>query len=902
MRALRTLVLLSLCAVPLAAQQRLMSPQEAIGHTVGADYFLPTYTQQQRWWEALAKQSPRMKLDTIGLTAEGRPQLMAVISSPANLAKLAEYRKTSETLARGRVDSATARRLAQTGKSIVWIDGGLHADEVLGANQLLELVWQMVSMNDAETLRILDDDIILAVQVNPDGMELVADWYMRNPDSLQRSTRGLPRLYEKYAGHDDNRDWYRAALPETQNGERVQYREWYPQIIYNHHQTGPTGSVMFTPPFRDPFNYYFDPLIPSSIDWVGMAMQRRFASEGKPGIVDKNSTSYSTWWNGGLRTAGYFHNMIGILTEAIGNPTPETIQLTLERQLPSGDGIFPVQWGPWHFRQSIDYSMTANRAILDLASKYREDLLYNFWRMGRNSVERGSKDTWTTTPHTILAAEKAGEAATPAGAAPAAGGRGGRGGRGNTQAYAAVLRDPLRRDPRAFVIPSDQPEFAQALDFLQSLSFAGIEINRASAPFSIAGKSYPAGSFVVKADQAFRPHVLDMFEPQWHPMDLQYPGGPPKRPYDNAGYTLAFQMGVKFDRILEALPANLPLTEIKAEKITPLPVAADTRAKAFVLSAASNDAFLAVNRLLKQNQHVERLANGNFVVTATPVSSRILGELNRDRGLVTPAAAAGEKGTPIKALRIGLWDQYGGSMPAGWARWILEHYEAPFERVFAPRLNAGDLRKDFDVLVFVGGIPGTGRGGRGGGFGGGRGAAPAIPEEYRAQVGTMTVDTTMPQIKTFLNEGGRVVAIGSSATNLAQGLGLPIENQVAGISNDKYYIPGSVLEVAVDTTQPAAAGAQAVQDVFFDNSPVFHLGADAAARGVTKIAWFATPEPLRSGWAIGQDYLKDGVEMASAKVGEGTAYFYAPEMMFRAQPEGTFKYIFNTFYGDAAKK
>ena len=887
MRSLRLFGLLALSALPLVAQQRLTTPQEAIGHTVGADYFLPTYTQLQRWWERLARRSPRMKLDTIGLTAEGRPQLMAVISSPANLAKLDAYRKTSETLGRGRVDSATARRLAQSGKSVVWIDGGLHADEVLGANQLLELVWQMVSMNDPETLRILDDDIILAVQVNPDGMELVANWYMRNADSLQRRTGGLPRLYEKYAGHDDNRDWYRAALPETQNGERVQYRQWYPQIIYNHHQTGPAGSVMFTPPFRDPFNYYFDPIIPASIDWVGMAMQRRFSSEGKGGIVDKNSTSYSTWWNGGLRTAGYFHNMIGILTETIGNPTPETIQLNLQRQLPSGDGIFPVQWGPWHFRQSIDYSMTANRAILDLASRYREDLLFTFWRMGRNSIERGRKDSWTTTPNTILAAEKA----AGANAAAAIG--------GNTQAYAAVLRDPMRRDPRAFVIPANQPEFAQALDFLQALSFAGIEIHKATADFSIKGVNYPKGSFVVRGDQAFRPHVLDMFEPQWHPMDLQYPGGPPKRPYDNAGYTLAFQMGFKFDRILDAFTA--PLAPVTTEKITPDPVMFNAKAKAWKLSPASNDAFLAVNRLLKANQQVQRLANGEFVVTATPASARIIGDLARDRALWVRTAAPTERGTPIRALRVGLWDTYGGSMPAGWARWILEHYEVPFERVFAPRLNAGNLLTNYDVLLFLAGIPGN-TNGRGGGGGGGRGSADpsTIPEEYRSQIGRMTVDTTVPQLQAFLEQGGRIVAVGSSATALAAALRLPIENQVAGISSDKYYLPGSILQVAVDTTQPAAAGAHPVTDVYFDNSPVFRLGADAAAKGIKKIAWFAVPEPLRSGWAIGQNYLKDGVAMASAQIGSGTAYFYAPEMTFRAQPEGTFKFIFNTFYGESA--
>jgi len=909
MRLIRSSFIALFVAAPLGAQARLMTPQEAIGHTVGADYFLPNYTQLQHWWEALAKESPRMKLDTIGRTAEGRPQLMAILSSPANLAKLGRYRAISDSLAHGRIDSATARRLAQTGKSIVWIDGGLHADEVLGANQLMELVWQMVSMNDPETLRLLDDDIILAVQVNPDGMELVADWYMRNADSLHRTTGGLPRLYEKYAGHDDNRDWYRAALPETQNGERVQYREWFPQIIYNHHQTGPAGSVMFAPPFRDPFNYYFDPMIPSDIDWVGMALQRRFAAEGKPGVVDKNSTSYSTWWNGGLRTAGYFHNMIGILTESIGSPNPQTIPLVLERQLPSGDGIYPVPWGPWHFRQSIDYSMTANRAILDLASRYREDLLFNFWRMGRNSIERGSKDTWTTTPNTILAAERAGGAAAPATlggdatAAPAAAPTGGRGGRsaGNQQAWAAVLRDPMRRDPRAFVIRAGQPEFAQALDFLQALSFAGIEIDRATADFAIAGTNYPKGSFVVKSDQAFRPHVLDMFEPQWHPMDLQYPGGPPKRPYDNAGYTLAFQMGFHFDRILEALPESLPLAAVTQETITPDPAAFDGRAKGWTLSPASTDAFLAVNRLLKANQRVERLANGNFFVPATQVSAGIVGTLARERALWTRTAAPGEKGTPIRALRIGLWDQYGGNMPAGWARWILEHYEAPFARVYAPRLNAGDLKKDFDVLVFFGGIPGNGRGGRGGG--GGRGGAAAnIPEEYRSEVGSTSVDTTMPQLKAFLNAGGRIVAIGRNAVDLAQDLDFPITNQVAGISPDKYYIPGSVLEVAVDTTQPAAAGAHPVQDVFFDNSPVLKVGPDAIAKGVKNIAWFAAPEPLRSGWAIGQDYLKDGVEMASADVGLGTAYFFAPEMTFRAQPEGTFKYIFNTFYGDGTVK
>ena len=161
---------------------------------------MATYTQLEHWWQQLATESPRMVLDTMGTTAEGRPQLMAILSSPANIAKLDRYRDISETLARGRVDSATAAALAAEGKAVIWIDGGLHATEVLGATQLMELVWQFVSRDDPETQRILDDVIILAVHANPDGMELVSSWYMRHDTPEDRTTSGLPRLYQKYVG------------------------------------------------------------------------------------------------------------------------------------------------------------------------------------------------------------------------------------------------------------------------------------------------------------------------------------------------------------------------------------------------------------------------------------------------------------------------------------------------------------------------------------------------------------------------------------------------------------------------------------------------------------------------------------------------------------------------------
>ncbi|HEU4747353.1 MAG TPA: M14 metallopeptidase family protein, partial [Gemmatimonadaceae bacterium] len=265
-------------------QIRITSPLEQFGRNIGDDYFLVNYSRMIEYWQKLDRQSERIRLERIGTTAEGRPMWMAIVTAPENHRRLGFYQSIARrlALAEGLTDSA-ARALAAQGKAVVWIDGGLHATEVLGAQQLIQTAYELASRNDPETLRFLRDDIILLVPANPDGQELVSDWYMREPDSLKRTTSRLPRLYHKYIGHDNNRDSYMASQPETQAMDSILFRAWFPQIVYNHHQTGPAGTVMFAPPFRDPFNYNFDPLIPVGLDLVGAAMHNRFVAEGKPG-------------------------------------------------------------------------------------------------------------------------------------------------------------------------------------------------------------------------------------------------------------------------------------------------------------------------------------------------------------------------------------------------------------------------------------------------------------------------------------------------------------------------------------------------------------------------------------------------------------------------------------------
>ena len=394
-------------------------PGSQFGHDIGDDYVLVNYTQYVEYLQRLARESDRLSVVDIGRTAEGRTEYTAIITSPANHRRLAQLKSSNERLARAEgVDEAEARRLAQDGKAVVWIDGGLHANEVLGAQQLIETIYQLTSRTDEETTRILDDVIVLCTLVNPDGMELVSNWYMREPARERRSTSGLPRLYQKYIGHDNNRDFYMMNQPESANTNHVLYREWYPVIMFDHHQTGPAGAVLFAPPFRDPFNYNFDPLIPLGIDLVGAAIHTRLAVEGKPGAVMRSGAPYSTWFNGGIRTTAYFHNQIGLLTEMIGNPTPVTIPFVPEMQLPRADVPNPIAPQLWHFRRSIDYSVTNNYAVLDLAAKRKVDFLYNMYLMGRNAIERGRRDSWTIHPSRIEAVRA--EMASRSGAAPGA--------------------------------------------------------------------------------------------------------------------------------------------------------------------------------------------------------------------------------------------------------------------------------------------------------------------------------------------------------------------------------------------------------------------------------------------------------------------------------------------------
>jgi len=872
---------------------------------------LANYTATEAYFKKVDQASDRAKLVSIGKTEEGRDQFMMIVTSPENHKNIEKYKSIAQKMARAEMGEAEAKALAAQGKAVVWIDGGLHATEVVGAHQLIELAYQLNSRNDDETKMILDNVIILMVHANPDGQELVADWYMRNVDTAKRSTSYLPRMYEKYAGHDNNRDFYMLNLKETQNMGRQLFVEWIPQIMYNHHQTGPPGAVVAGPPFRDPFNYVYDPLVMTSLDAVGAAMINRLNAEGKPGFTQRAGSPYSTWYNGGLRTTTYFHNMVGLLTEIIGSPTPSNIPLVPSRLIPSSANPYPITPRRWYFRNSIDYSISINYAVLMYATRHRDELLYNIYKMGRNSIEKGKTDTWTQYPKRSDAITELFKKNTPAKPAadastPVSWGR-------NTtmiplKYYDSIFKNPALRDARAYILPANQADFATATRFINALIRTGIIIHQANADFSHEGKTYPKGSYVVKTDQSFRPHILDMFEPQDHPNDFQYPGGPPVPPYDAAGWTLAYQMGVDFDRTLNDVTGSFERLNIG--EVLPLNgnINAAGAKAGYLFNAASNHSYTAVNELLKNNVTVFRTTSeingaskGSFFVPMTAKSKEWITKNAAQLG----ADATGVDSKPtglqqISKARIALWDTYGGSMPSGWMRWIMEQYHFDAEVIYAQDIDKGNLKSKYDVIIFVGGAmpPLTGAP---------RSMSPKpedIPEEFRKTIGNLTKEKSIPALQAFLEEGGQVVTIGSS-TSLAYHLNLPVRDALTEIANgkernlpnEKFYIPGSLMQVTIDKDAKAAWGMKTTADVYFDDSPVFSINPDAQTKGSVKpIAWFATDKTLRSGWAWGQSYLKDGVAAFSATVGKGTLLAFGPEITFRAQTHGTFKLVFNQLY------
>ncbi len=531
-------------------------PREHFGFTPGDDYKLADYKQLTGYFQKLASSSDRIRVREFGRTSLNKPMYVAFISSPENLDKLDRYREISKRLALGQPDKAEAARLAREGKALVWIDSGLHASEVAPSQHASDLAYRLITGESEETRRIRANVILMQIPcINPDGLDMIVEWYRKNVGTPYELAP-MPWLYQKYAGHDNNRDWFMLNLPETRNVTRLLFKEWFPQIVYNQHQVGPFPSRIFVPPYAEPLNPHIPAPVMEGINLIGSAMKERFARENKPGVLSYHG--YDAWWNGGLRSVPAFHNMHGILTETAGfqygtprvynaSDFPERFTNGIPTKEPSVFYQRPWMGGKWGVRDAIEYMLTADFAILDLAAARSSHFLQKAYDLARASIEAGEKG-----------------------------------------------------GPFAYVLAPEQWDAPAARDLLRRLSLSGVEVRRALSEFKANGKSYPEGTYVLPAGQPFRAYLMDLLEPQKYPEIRAGVTGPTKRPYDVAGWTLSMQMNAAFDRIDQPFEANL---EAVAE-VQPPPSRLDHR---------ENVSFLATADLLERGIGVRWTADGKII-------------------------------------------------------------------------------------------------------------------------------------------------------------------------------------------------------------------------------------------------------------------------------------------------
>ena len=863
------------------------TPADVIGYAPGEDYKLVNYDGIKAYFEALAASTDRMRLGRIGESTRGEPLYLAAISSPENLRRVERLREIARTLAYARdpeagygsiLDEDEARALAREGVAVVWIDAGLHATEVAHGQLMPEMARHFVTDESEETRRIRDNAVLLLMpNMNPDGLNIVADWYMSNVGGEFEMAR-VPELYHHYVGHDNNRDWYMLTQVETQAVTRQLYHNWFPQIVYNQHQSSPFPGRIWMPPFENPVNPHLDPLVVSSLNQMGHSMRRRFDEEGKPGV--NSGIVFDLWWNGSMRGGPDYHNMLGFLTETAGagyatprcydeDEIPDTFGAragNLPAKTPSTNYNNPWLGGCWHLRDAMDYMMTAAKAVADMGAKLKEEYLFNHYLMGRRQIERGN------------AAE------------------------GGPFAY--VLDPAASHDPGAVV------------EFMGLMSQSGIEFLRASEAFSTGGTdaggdggtTFPAGSYVIPP-QAFRPYVVDLMEPKRYPDRRQYPGGPPEPPYDMTGYELRFQMGLAVANVDE--PFDMPpgawgavtsdVGEVRGEGGAGFALHGNSnRVYVGLAAAASGAAGGAADQGAERYRITRDLSTPNGDVPAgsywlPDLSADAAGTLAAEHGLALTGLADSPPSEAVAAARpprVAIYRSWRAPMPEGWTRWVLDQYGFAWENVWDDDVRGGDLSR-FDVLL----IPSQGADGIANGN-----ASGTMPEPYTGGLG----DEGAAALRDFVEAGGWVVAFDQAVDYAIETFGLPFRNRTRGLSSQDFFIPGSVIRLDVDPAHPLGYGMNDEAMALFSRSQVLERIGGAEGGSGTDIGRISTPvcyadaDFLVSGWTLGGDEVLAGYPAAAqVGVGEGQVVLFAFRPHFRGQPRNTFKLLFNALAASA---
>jgi hypothetical protein len=710
--------------------------------------------------------------------------------------------------------------------------------------------------------------LMLWPTINPDGQQLVAEWYMKNVGTPYELSE-VPVLYQDYVGHDNNRDAYMLNMVESRAIEHV-WRQWEPQIVYVHHQSGPFPTRIWLPPFSEPVGSEAPYLMSREVNMMGMAIAKGLEERGQVGATHMG-TAFDAWYPGYIDYAPNFKNIAAFWTETAlyqyATPHDYTLQdfpANMRDLRPRSLYSSPWPPGTWRLRDAVDYMTTASYSVLEFAAKYKDALLLDRYKAGRDQIARGTT-----------------------------------------------------KAPFAYIIPPEQRDSVAPVELLRRLAFGGVRVSQLTGPAIIDGASYRAGTWIVPTDQEFAAMAREVLDVQRYPDLRQYPGGPPERPYDAAGWSLPLQMGVRVVAAMNALtpevrasmkavgvpidyrklPIEYPIgktdaapfdsvagtgfdTNPVAAAIVPPPGRLTGAGRAIAIDPAQNNAFRAINLAWKQGASVQFVRGSS----SSPPRYVIDGMAEPAQSMVSSLALVAERtdaaaGT-IARPRIGLYEPWGGNIDAGWTRWVLEQYGFDFI-VVRPADFHSPLSTRVDVLV----IPDQARFPLSGG-------APRGPlRQVRPEYADVLTPEDLSGFEDFVRNGGTLVCLNSAANFVIEQFKLPVKNVVSGLRPEEFFLHGSIVEASIDTSHPVMAGMPEKAALFADNSPVFETLEGFSGTVLARYA--ETGSPLLSGYLVGEKYLQGKAAALDVQFGAGHILLLGFRPQWRGQSFGTFRVLFN---------
>lgn len=856
--------LLSLAALASPAAAQIPTPDAHFGFRLGSDRRLATADAIDRYFRLVAAQSDRVALIDLGKSTGGHDTIAAVVSAPENIRNLDQIRAANQRLSDPRTLAPDeARRLASTQKLILAVGASIHAAEVGATQAASELLHTLVTATDQPTLSVLQNVVIVLIpSLNPDGQRLVAEWYEKTKGTPWEGGQ-MPWLYQKYAGHDINRDAFMMNLAENRNLARFMYSDWHPQVFLTMHQMEDNGPRFFVPPNTDPIDPNSDPLIWRSAALLGGAMAMQLQRDRHSGVV--TSAKYDYYWPGFEDSAPIGHNTVCLLTEvaSVDIATPVNVPAT---ELRAGfKGLqdyrqqinFPDPWpgGRWTLRDIVDYDLSAVRGLLFAASAYREQLVQNFYDMGLRAVEKGREG-----------------------------------------------------GPFAFIITPDQHDPYTAAKLEELLIAGAVEIQRAMEPFRADGEPYPEGSDIIFMTQPYRAYVKTLLERQSYPARRAAPNGPPERPYDVAGWTLPLQMGVKVVTIERWFEAP-SLTRVTAAAVAAGTVWGERTPSYWAIEGRGNGAALAVNRLVAAGASPSwstasidgsgfRYGPGAIVVPYVKSAEPVVAKLAHDLAL----RAEGMKGRlpaglqPVGRARVALYKPWTASIDEGWTRLVLEQFEFKYTSLTDQQARAGNLRAQFDAIV----LPNVAGDRLASGL-----SEDVVPPEYAGGLSAAGIDA----LRAFVHAGGSLICLGQSGSLAISAFELPIRD-IARENDERLFVPGSLVRLKLDPSQPLSFGMQPDTAAFFAFSSVFASASAAGPRapyadpsqaaGMKTIAHYGDRDVLLSGWLEGEDIMAGRAAIVEAPIGTGRVVLFGFPVQHRAQSHATFRFLFNAIFTSPA--